>query len=305
MATTEVARRWCALGALALLVVGSPARGDDKKQRAEALFQEARELMARSDFARACPLLEESYKLDQGVGTLLAVALCHEGSGKPATALREFKEALRASVRTNRPDRVMLAESHVQELEATVSRIVVKPPSPEPTGLSITLDDQLLDRATMLAGAPVDPGEHAVGATAPNAVAWRTRILVSPNGKVQVDIPALAATTVAPSTPPRASSSRTLGWVLGGVGVAGLGAGGVFGGLAFDANARSEDECRGTLCSERGVDLNDEAKRNATIANVSAIVGGVVLGAGLYLLLRREPTPSATASWVGPSGIVW
>jgi hypothetical protein len=294
MATTDVdarrnlARCSCAfvLG-IALFVGASPARADDTKQRAEALFQQARELMARSDFSRACPLLEESYKLDQGTGTLLAVALCHEGSGKPALALREFREALRASVRTNRPDRVMLAESHVQELEATVPRILVKPPSPEPAGLSIMLDDQPLDRAMMVAGAPVDPGEHTVVATAPNTVAYRTRIAVEASGaaaKPTVVVPALVTATPAPVAV--APSLRT---VMLGVGVAGLATAGVFGGLAFDADARSEKECRGTLCSQRGIDLNHEARRDATIANVSAIVGGLAFGAGIYLLFRRGP----------------
>lgn len=99
-----------------LVVVGTTvARADEASERAEELFQRARKLMGENDFATACPLLEEAYGLDHGGGSLLALALCHEGAGKPATALREFKESLRIAVRTQRSDRVMLAESHVQE----------------------------------------------------------------------------------------------------------------------------------------------------------------------------------------------
>src|SRR4029077_7778723 len=83
----------------------------DPPDRAEALFQQARDLMGQHDYARACPMLEESYSLDHGAGTLLALALCHEGSGKPASALREYRESLAVAVKANRPDRVMLAES--------------------------------------------------------------------------------------------------------------------------------------------------------------------------------------------------
>src|SRR6185369_12155545 len=60
---------------------------------AQSLFDEGRKLMNEKKFAEACPRLERSYKLDPAAGTLLNVAVCHEGLGRTATAWNEFREA--------------------------------------------------------------------------------------------------------------------------------------------------------------------------------------------------------------------
>jgi hypothetical protein len=293
----------------ALLVALSVARGaaGGEPDRAEALFQRARALMEKNDFAAACPMLEEAYSLDHGEGTLLAMALCHEASGRPATALREYRESLSLAVRANRSDRVMLAESHVQTLEASVSRITLRFASAAPTALSLTLDGAPIDRATMLAGAPVDPGTHAIAATAPSYLPWRTNVVVTKrSGSVVVDVPELASAEPrvgAPRAPTsaRASGSRILGFTLGGLGLASLGVGTYFGIAAFAAEARSRDQCNGTQCSADGVTYNHQARGDALVADVALAAGGVALAASLYLLLRPSPGASAATLniWTG------
>jgi hypothetical protein len=277
---------------------------DETSARAEELFQRARTLMGEDDFAAACPLLEEAYGLDRGGGTLLALALCHEGEGKPATALREFKESLKVAVRTERSDRVMLAEAHVQELEAKVPRIKVKPPSPEPAGFLVFVDGKVVEHATFIAGVPVDPGSHLVLARANGEKDWSRRLTIGEGtSPILVDVPPFRNPSHERVRPgvfepaPKAPPSRTLGWVLGGVAVAGLATGGVFGLLAFDANDRSLAQCRNGVCDQRGVALNEDARRNALLSNVGFVAGGVALAASLYFLLRdqRGADPGAGA----------
>ncbi len=300
---------------------GGPACAMDPAARAEALFQGARDLMGRGDYAKACPMLEESYSLDHGAGTLLALALCHEGSGKPATALREYRESLSGAVRANRADRVMLAESGVQRLEAVVPRIALKPPSPEPPGFVLTVDGAPIDRAAIAAGAPVDPGPHFVGASARDAVPWRTNVDVgATSAPVVVQVPALASTRPAadldnhaPLVPAR---TRTPAWIAGGVGVAAIAVGAVFGGMAFDAESRSRGECQDLSCSPSGVDLNHQAKRDAVVSDVAFAVGGVALAVSLYLSSPSSDEPSrvdhragcdppcARRRWHGRRGVV-
>jgi hypothetical protein len=281
----------------------------DGSERAEQLFQRARERMGQGDFATACPMLEESYGIDHGAGTLLALALCHEGDGKPATALREYRESLSMAVRANRPDRVMLAESHVQRLEATVPRIRFRLPSPEPKDLVVTLDDAPVDRAAMIAGVAVDPGTHTIVATSAEAQPWRATVEVAGGFQVVALPPALPTVPtvhdVRPpeshSPPPAPSSGlRVLGWGAVGVAAIGVGLGSFFGVSAFDVEARSKRQCTGTLCSAEGVNLNHEARTDATISDIAFAVGGVALAAGLFFLLR--PSPAATSPGHGHSG---
>jgi hypothetical protein len=284
--------------ALLVAICTIRARADEASERAEELFQRARKLMGENDFATACPLLEEAYDLDHGGGTLLALAICHEGAGKPATALREFKESLKIAVRTQRSDRVMLAESHVQELESKVPRIKVKLPSPEPRGFAVSIDGEVVEHASLVAGVPVDPGEHTLVARATGEKSWTRTLLVS--SSVVVEIPGFRRASPARSKPTSSDKlsmtpapSRALGWVLGGVAVAGLATGGVFGALAFDANDRSQNECKNDVCTQKGVDLNEDARRNALVSNVGFVVGGVALAGSLYFFLRSPGGPTS------------
>lgn len=288
------------------------ARADEASQRAEELFQRARKLMGENDFATACPLLEEAYGLDHGGGTLLALALCHEGEGKLATALREFKESSKIAVRTQRSDRVMLAESHVQDLEAKVPRIKVKPPSPEPRGFQVLIDGEPVDHASFVAGVPVDPGPHVVTAEANGEKDWKRKVSIGKGSTlVVVEVPAFSQPShervrhevFEPELPPP-PPSRTLGWVLGGVAAAGVATGGVFGLLAFDANDRSQDECRNDVCTQKGVDLNEDARRNALVSNIGFVVGGVALAGSLYFFLR-SPSKTLQAKRPASFSIAW
>jgi hypothetical protein len=232
---------------------------------------------------------------------LLALALCHEESGRPATALREYRESLRGAVRANRSDRVMLAESHVQKLEASVPRVLVRLPSPEPDGLALTLDGAPIDRATIADGAAVDPGRHTLVASARDSVPWQTSVLVEqPAARIVVQVPSLASSLPTRRTP-APHSRRTAGWLLAGLGAAAVAGGSVAGLLAFDAEARSKPLCPGNRCSQDGLNLNHDASRDALASDIAFAAGGVALAAGLFLLLR----PSSTAMIASPSLHPW
>jgi len=304
-----ITERIARLAWLALLVASLPrAAAASEPDRAEALFQRARALMEKSEFATACPMLEEAYSLDHGEGTLLAMALCHENNGKPATALREYRESLSLAVRANRSDRVMLAESHVQQLEARVPRIAARLPRSIPAGLALTLDGEPVERAAMLAGVPVDPGKHTIGASAPGLPPWHTEATVTAtSGAVVVEVPAFAGELPEVSaSPPAAAPARTtssgtrvLGFTLAGAGLASLAAGTYFGVAAFIAEGRSRGNCNaGNQCSQDGVDANHEARQDALVADVTLAAGALAAATGVYFLLRSSRTGGTARSAV-------
>ena len=69
---------------------------------AEALFERGRELMAQRRVKEACPLFEESQRLDAGIGTQFNLAACYEAAGRFASAYTlflEVAEAARARIR--------------------------------------------------------------------------------------------------------------------------------------------------------------------------------------------------------------
>ena len=108
--------------------------------KADALFQQGRTLVERGDFAAACPLFEESQRLDPGVGTMLWLADCYASSGQTTTALAWFKEAAIAAARTH-DRRLGVAVAKVDELEKKLSppEAAKAGPTPAPTPASPTV----------------------------------------------------------------------------------------------------------------------------------------------------------------------
>jgi hypothetical protein len=113
----------------------------------------------------------------------------------------------------------------------------------------------------------------------------------------------------APIAPPQAAATgsvahggRTAGFVVGGVGVVSLGVGAFFGLKTFSKKSESDKYCTGNLCDQPGLDLRDEAKTSATIANVAVAAGLAGVAVGAYLVFTNPTSPSSGAALtVGPS----
>jgi hypothetical protein len=318
MSTIE-RRRARALAVAALLFLPRSAAADDRA-RAESLFQEARELMGVGRFAEACPRLAQAQALNGGGGTLLALAMCHEGEGKLATALAEFREAHALATRASRSDRVTLAEERIRSLEPRVSRVVPYG-APRDGSVVVELDGVPLRAEHWSAGAPVDGGAHELRATAAGKSPWHERVEVAPSGQtLRVAVPELSALPEgkpppsAAKEPPAPSSSSSsppsrrssplfpIGIAAGAVGLGAVAVGTYFGVAALNAHGDARGYCQGTVCEAPGVSLNDDAKRDARIADV-AIGAGVVLAAvGVVLVVLSAPAAAdrpPPVAWTG------
>jgi len=108
-----------------------------------------------------------------------------------------------------------------------------------------------------------------------------------------------------PPPPPREPSA--VPWVIAGVGVLGVGAGGVLGVLASGKRGDAEDEPVAT----RAAELDGDASSLATAANVAFIAGGTVAAVGVVLGiidLRRSSvgagrTPAGIRVAAGPGSV--
>jgi hypothetical protein len=298
------------------LVTEPAARAQDQAALAETLFQDAKKLMADREYTNACPKLAESYRLDPGNGTRLALALCYEGQGKTASAWGLFTDVAAAAKQENRADRETIARAHVAALEPKLSRLAIDVPSSTAhvAGLEVKRDGIVTAQAVWGTAVPVDPGDHVVEASAPGKKRWRSLVKVGPKAdRVTLSIPALEdepvvaqpAPSAAPARPseapqPSASGGKTIGFVVGGVGIAALGVGAFFGVRAITKSSEAKSLCSTDACTnEHAVSINGDAKSAARVADVVLGAGLVAVAVGAILVLSspKGAPPRATKTF--------
>ena len=313
----------------AMTLTASRARAVDSNDArlAQALFEEARQLMAQKHFSEACPKLEESQRRDPGGGTLLNLALCHEGEGKIATAYVEYTEALAGANRDARRDRQDFARTHIAAIEPRVPRLtVIVRPEGRPEGLEVTFDGAAFPQAAWGVPTPVDPGAHTVIATAPGRTRWMATVSILAGERKSVEVPIFAtavpagppltplpapSVTTEPTAPPMTTTpapldttkltptTRTNPLYYGTLAFTGTAAltTVVFGILAVGAKSDANDGCVPERSYCRDAASKDAASHAGTFAWVStgALIATAV-SAGLLLFI---PSRLATTSRVG------
>jgi hypothetical protein len=310
-----------AVGALIVTssLLARPALAQDAdKATAQALFDTARRDMDAGRFAAACPEFASSYKLDPGPGTLLNLAVCYEKNGQTASAWATFLDAATEAGRAGETPRVQMAREHAQALEPVLARLtVVVAAEARVDGLTVRRDGTAVPPEAWGRGMPVDPGHHVIEATAPGKRPWSAAIDVAAAQQASVQIvlaDVAAAGPLAPGAPssPRppvearaagSSTQRTLAYVAGGVGVAGLAVGTVFGLVAMSGWTSAKTACGGG-CAD-GSSARTQGEQATSFGNVSTggfVAGGVALAAGITLYLtspRVQVTPTLAPSAAG------
>ena len=108
-----------------------PARAQGEGERAaaaQALFDEAMRLMKAEQTAAACPKLEESQRLDPGMGTEFRLAECYEKVGKLASAWAKFVSVADSAAVARLSERETVARQRAQALVPRLSKLVISVP---------------------------------------------------------------------------------------------------------------------------------------------------------------------------------
>lgn len=308
--------RWfcCLWIVLAGLSFPAWAWGQNDRAAAEALFKQARKDLKAKDYAAACPKLEESYRLDRAPGTLLNLADCEEKLGKIASAWQRFDELVQTLKRNDR--RYEIAERRAKELDAILPRLTLRlAEGVSDAGVKLELDGVALGTGSLGVALPVDPGAHSVVvyATGREPNKYDFEIAKSEKKELVLELGAeeKVERTEAPPVRVKRTSSRpepsrgkppVLGYVLSGVGVAGILTSAVAGVIVLGKKGTVKDECAGDFCSQKGLDAADSGKTWSTVATVSFIGGAVLGGLGAYLVLSNGNEKS-TALRVQPRAV--
>ncbi len=299
---------------VAILVATGRARAQEAA--ADALFDSARTAMAKGDFDRACEQFRASDKLDPAPGTELNLADCEEKRGRLASAwelFRTVEEKLNPS-----DERLPVAHGRAHALEARVPRVTLTLGPNAPSGSTVRDGNVELGAAAFGIALPMDPGAHELVVAAPGfaprsfkiqlAAGENRAVVVLPGAAIGQPAVGASAGAVRPSSPLQEVSSshantRTLGFVLGGVGVAGLGVGAIAGAMTLSKKNAVDAGCHpDKSCSSAALDAAHAGHTLQIVSNVGWVVGAAALAAGAYFLISSGPSSKpSTALAVAPN----
>jgi hypothetical protein len=271
------------------LLACQPARADSAadKAAADALFAQAKVLMAASKYAEACPKLEESERLDPALGTQLNIADCYEHTGRTASAWGLFNEVARASEKRGDKERAAEAARRAGLLAPMLQKLaIVVPPATRVPGLEVRKDGELVGEGSYGSALPTDPGAHKIDATAPAHKGWSTVVRVeTTGGGASVEIPALEALPASAGEVPVPfwSTQRIAGTAVAATGLAGLVVGAVAGAITLSKTSDAKAYCSATMpyCKSQGLADENSARTLAHVSDVGFAVGGAAVIAGL------------------------
>ncbi|CAN5547366.1 hypothetical protein BH09MYX1_BH09MYX1_60570 [soil metagenome] len=308
-----------AFSALALLATAATAQRAHaappppkaaQNQEAERLFREAIRLRDSGDFAAACPKFADSFAVDPAPGTLVNLGDCEVRLGKIISAAAHYKLAAAGFPKGDK--RRDLVAQKAAELEPKFAHLTITLAPSVTDAAKITRGGAPLDRKEVGVSVAVDPGklpvvvslsDHEDSIYELTLDEGQTKDLVVDVGAAETKAsPIIVEKPVAGISPMRAA-----GFVVGGVGIVGLGLGVVTGILAMGKASTVKEHCDTTTyaCDPDGVDAARAGEVLAPLSTVAFIAGGVLLAGGLVMVLVGGKKKEASVSFVpsfGPSG---
>lgn len=314
---------------LALLAALSGSALAGKKEQAEAAFKEGKKLMGEKRYSEACPRLEESMKLDPGIGAQLNIGKCYEEWGRLGRALAAYQAALQMA-KDAKDRRVPDIQKLVDDLDSQVPRLTIKfPKDTSQDGVKVTLDGEPV--TTFGTAVTIDPGPHTIEYTIDGGPKKSKVVPIERGGdsEVTLDVPKVRVAKTPPGgkgdgnhkddhaksdveTPPAPGRNMRLGGlVLGGAGVVAIGVSSI---MTLSARGQYNDalsaHCMGmkNMCDAMGLQATHDARSTANVATVIFIAGVAAVGGGvaLYMLAPKgsaatEASGDATARYIVPT----
>ncbi len=292
---------------LAIAVLAFPALAHAQQAAADALFDSARSAMAKGDFDVACEQFRASDRLDPAVGTELNLADCEEKRGRLASAWELYRTV--GEKLTANDERLHFAQARAEALAARVPKLTLLLAVGAPKDSTVRDGSVELGAAAFGIALPLEPGAHELVVSAPGFEARTFQVRLSEGQTQSLTVAPGNALAAAKSRAPAAApllfneepkagaDTTTLGYVLGGVGIASLGAGALTGLLVLGKQHTVDAECHpDKSCTSAGVEAASSGRTLQTVSNVSWVVGAVALGAGAYFLLTSGPRTGPSTS---------
>lgn len=324
VASTAVMRATISLlVAAALTSASAHAQTKEDLDRARAEFREGLALQTAGNCAAAIEKFESVGRVKMTPHVQFNLGLCEEKLGRLVAALGHYQLALADAEEKQIEEVTTPSREAIKALESRIPQLTIKRGSGA-EGALIELDGAALGDAAI--GSPMrrDPGSHLVTARLGDRTIFQQgfdlaegttkEIVVASEQPVEQPSPAspLPIDTTYPASTER-TNRRTLGYVAGGIGMAGLVTAGVFLALRQATINDLEGRCRGLSCPPEAQPTIDRGRLYTGIAEGGVVLGALGLATGAVLIVTdwgqsskstggREVRLAATPAGVTISG---
>lgn len=322
-----ISRRPLALAAplsLLLALASSPAfaQSDGDRATARDLGREGQAALDQKDYKTAEDRFRRADKLVHAPTLELGLARALAGVGKYMESQETYNRIIREGVAPGAPDvfkqAVDAARAEVDSVSPHVAGATITVQADggadvsDATGMTVTLDNQPLNTASLGVRRRVDPGDHVVKVSANGFDPAEARFTVAEGGSQSVQVTLHKASAATPAAAPSATGPAdsppdvpvqkrsVLPWIAFGVGGAGLLTGAIAGGLTLSQHSQISGDCGGgASCPTSEQGKIDSFHTVAMVSNIGFVVAGVGAAAGVILLLVHPYDTASTAPAMG------
>ncbi len=300
---------------LLCLVEGFAAAKPGGSAQAEVLFDDAKALMAKKQYAAACDKFDSSEKLDPAITTLINAADCREKNNQIATAWGLFIDVERQTRGDASAKQLnKLAQTRAKKLEPRLSKLTIAVAAGNTAlpGFTVNLGSDAVLVGSFGSALPVDGGHYTITASAtgfatakievdvPTEKAAKTveipKLEPAPAGPVVADKPVVedrvvAVRPTAQHEQPR-SHAAAIGVTVAAVALAG-------GAVGMELWGRSKlDDAGKEPDDAKQASLYDSANTRHYIAQGLGVAAVGAAGLAIYLWVRHPSTSDSTALFV-------
>lgn len=284
---------------------------DADKTRARELLDEGDAFVEKNDLAQALGKYEQAHQIMGVPTTGIEVARTLSRLGRLVAAKKVADQVVAIPRRATDPSPFVEARTEADQLSKQLagripSMAVVFEGLAEGAQPRLFIDGSEVPDPTSTKARDVEPGKHRIEGRAGNQI--RTSNVELSEGATETvtlrfqlsqeeNTPGSGGAGVSGGTKSKPSSGkRTLGWVVGGIGIAGLAVAGITGAIILSKDGKIDDNCPDKRCNDEGF---DQVESNRSLLVVNAIAWGVGIvgtGVGAYLILSSKPESETTAT---------
>lgn len=305
-----VASRTLASSLFLLFSLELPALAADD---ADALFQRGVSEMKSGRYDEACPLIEQSYRLDPKLGALFNLAECELNRGRSAAAISRYEEYLRRyeslspAARQNQVGRPERAREQSGKLRPQLAELTVVLAAGSPPGATVERNGAEVAASELGAATLLEPGDYLLTARASGAGAAEVRVSLGKGDRKTVLLDLKTSSAPARSAAPTGMTGRRIAaFTTAGAGIAGLVVSAIAGFIALSSKGPLQDNCGlGGLpqrCNTVGLSAANKVQSFGLVSTIGFAVGGVGITTGV-ILFAMEPRPPSAAHgelrWLG------